>query len=402
VRRVFDQAGQVLDEAMVLRFAAPRSFTGEDVVELHLHGGSAVVAGVLTALGDQGLRPALPGEFTRRAFENGKLDLAQAEAIADLIDAETSGQRLQAMGQLAGALDARFAEWRRLLVSCLALIEAAIDFPDEELPDDLVQRARADIQALRQELADALADGRGEVVRGGFRIALVGAPNAGKSSLFNRLVGRDAAIVTSQAGTTRDIIEANLVVCGFKILLADTAGLRFTDDVVEVEGVRRAQAFAQEAELRLQVFDPGADADSQLIAVRGLMRPGDIVVVNKIDQQVGLWDAAIGPWALPGLRCIGVSCTTGRGLEQLWSLLEGEVSSRLAGREFPAATRQRHKLLLAEAQEQLRWALEQFEGPPELVGENIRLAARSLERLSGRVDPEAILEKVFSSFCIGK
>jgi tRNA modification GTPase len=216
------------------------------------------------------------------------------------------------------------------------------------------------------------------------------------------LVGRDAAIVTSQAGTTRDIIEATLVVKGFKTLLADTAGLRRTEDAVEVEGVRRAHVFAAEAELRLQVFDPLAEPAAQLAAVAGLMRPGDVVVVNKMDLLPGAVAPLVGPWCEGGLGVVGVSCSTGAGLDELWALLEGEVSSRLGGREFPAATRQRHKLLLKEAQDQLDEALEQFDGPSELVGENIRLAARALERLSGRVDPEAILAQVFSSFCIGK
>ncbi|PHY13655.1 tRNA uridine-5-carboxymethylaminomethyl(34) synthesis GTPase MnmE, partial [Caulobacter sp. B11] len=250
VLRRLRHGGADLDEALVLWFEAPASYTGEDSAEFHVHGGRAVVAAVLEALAAQGLRMAEPGEFTRRAFENGKLDLAQAEGVADLIDAETDAQRRQALGQLGGALGQRYDRWRDLLIHALAMLEAAVDFPDEELPEDVAERARPGLRALLSEIDEALADAvRGRKVREGYRIALVGAPNAGKSTLLNGLAERDAAIVTATPGTTRDIIEVPLVLGGYKVLVADTAGLRVTEDSIEAEGVRRARAWAAEADL---------------------------------------------------------------------------------------------------------------------------------------------------------
>ena len=248
LRRLKADDGALLDEALVLWFPAPASFTGEDSAELHLHGGRASVEAVTAALAGHGLRLAEPGEFTRRAFQNGKLDLTQAEAIADLVDAETDGQRRQALGQLEGGLSARYADWRTRLIQALARLEAAVDFPDEDLPDALSAEVGRRVAELADELEAALLDdGRGERVREGFRVALVGAPNAGKSSLLNRLAGREAAIVTDVAGTTRDVIEVPAVIEGFKVLFADTAGLRDSTDPIEAEGVRRARAWAAAA-----------------------------------------------------------------------------------------------------------------------------------------------------------
>ncbi|HQR91337.1 MAG TPA: tRNA uridine-5-carboxymethylaminomethyl(34) synthesis GTPase MnmE, partial [Caulobacter sp.] len=248
--------GVALDEALVLFFQGPGSYTGEDAAEFHVHGGRAVVEALLDALAALGLRLAEPGEFTRRAFENGKLDLAQAEGVADLIDAETEGQRKQALGQIGGALSQRYDRWRDLLVHALAMLEAAVDFPDEDLPEEVAARARPGLETLAAEIDAALSDvSRGRRIRDGYRIALVGAPNAGKSTVLNGLAERDAAIVTEIAGTTRDIIEVPLVLGGYRVLLADTAGLRETTDVVEAEGVRRARAWAHDADLRIWVVD---------------------------------------------------------------------------------------------------------------------------------------------------
>ena len=240
--RRLKRAEEILDEALVLWMPGPGSFTGEDSAELHLHGGRASVEAVSDALAAFGLRLAEPGEFARRAFQNGKLDLTQAEAIADLVDAETASQRRQALGQLSGELSARYAEWRQRLIAALARLEAAVDFPDEDLPEALEAEIGPRIRALADDLEAALADdSRGERVREGFRIALVGAPNAGKSSLLNRLAGREAAIVTDRPGTTRDVIEVPAVIEGFKVLYGDMAGIRETDDDIEQEGVRRAR-----------------------------------------------------------------------------------------------------------------------------------------------------------------
>ncbi len=274
LRRLRDHGGEVLDDALVIWTPGPGSYTGEDAAELHLHGGMAVVDAVSGALLAAGARLAEPGEFTRRAFENGKLDLAQAEAVADLVEAETEGQKRQALAQLEGALGRRYEAWREGLLEALANLEAAIDFPDEELPANVAARARPPLETLEAELAQALegAD-RGERVREGYRIAIVGAPNAGKSSLLNRLIEREAAIVTATPGTTRDVIEAPLAIGGFKVLLADTAGLRETGDEIEGEGIRRAKDWANGAALRLWVVDRSADQGLPPVAL--VCRPVD-------------------------------------------------------------------------------------------------------------------------------
>ena len=291
-----------LDRALVLWFPGPDSYTGEDCAELHLHGGSAVVDAVSDALIAAGLRLAEPGEFTRRAFEHGKLDLAQAEAVADLVDAETEGQRRQALAQLDGALTQRHEAWRAAIVEALAQLEAGVDFPDEELPEDLAARARPILEGLADELETALAEaGRGERVREGYRIAILGAPNAGKSSLLNRLAGRDAAIVTAIPGATRDVIELPLVIAGYKVLVADTAGLRDTTEEVEAEGVRRARAWAESADLRLWVVD-GAASDGAWRLAADLVRSGDIALINKADLPQGADSPAALAYATRGRR----------------------------------------------------------------------------------------------------
>lgn len=392
-----------LDEALVLWFESPSSYTGEDAAEFHVHGGRAVVAAVLEALAAQGLRMAEPGEFTRRAFENGKLDLAQAEGVADLIDAETDAQRRQALGQLGGALGQRYDRWRDLLIHALAMLEAAVDFPDEELPEDVAERARPGLRALLSEIDEALADAvRGRKVREGYRIALVGAPNAGKSTLLNGLAERDAAIVTATPGTTRDIIEVPLVLGGYKVLVADTAGLRVTEDSIEAEGVRRARAWAAEADLRLWVFDAASFHVKQDWA-EDLATPQDWVVINKIDlvdaERLSELQAVLGEG---GRRVITLAARKPGGVASLLAALNEHVIDSLSGAEFPAATRIRHAERLTEARGLIERALSDAGLEVELAAEDVRLAARALGRITGRVDPEDVLEKVFSSFCIGK
>lgn len=383
LRRLRDADGTEIDQALVLWFPGPASFTGEDCAELHLHGGLAVVEAATAALLAAGLRLAEPGEFTRRAFQNGKLDLAQAEAVADLIDSETASQRDQALRQLQGALSRRYETWRDKLIHVLAMLEAAVDFPDEELPEDLGARARPGVQSLLSELDAALADGRrGERIRDGFRIALTGEPNAGKSSLFNALVGRDAAIVTPIAGTTRDVIEASLVLGGRKVLIADTAGLRDTDDIIEAEGVARARRWAEGADLALLLVPavqpaPESIGDAWLIRTKG--------------------DLANDPAA--------VSVTSGQGMDALRTRLTDAVVAATSGSDFPAATQERHRARLMAARLRLKSALSRLDGPdpaPELASEDVRLAIRALEAVTGRVDVESVLDVIFSSFCIGK
>ena len=378
LRRLRDPAGNEIDQALVLWFQGPASFTGEDCAELHLHGGLAVVEAATVALLAAGLRLAEPGEFTRRAFQNGKLDLAQAEAVADLIEAETLAQRDQALKQLEGALSRRYEGWRDQLIHVVAMLEAAVDFPDEELPEDVADRARPGVDALIADLDAALADGkRGERVRDGFRIALTGEPNAGKSSLFNALVGRDAAIVTPIAGTTRDVIEASLVLGGRKVLIADTAGLRETDDVIEAEGVARARKWAEGADLIL-LLSP----TSETMPVAG----NAWVVRTKADLHP---------------ESGAVSATTGEGLDALEARLTEAVVAATSGSDFPAATQARHRGRLIEARGHLDRGRQNLEAP-ELASEDVRLAIRSLEAVTGRVDVEAVLDVIFSSFCIGK
>jgi tRNA modification GTPase len=395
--------GVALDDALVLWFQGPASYTGEDAAEFHVHGGRAVVEALLEALAAQGLRLAEPGEFTRRSFENGKLDLTQAEGVADLIDAETEAQRRQALGQLGGALSQRYDAWRGLLVQALAMLEAAVDFPDEELPEDVAARARPGLEALEAEIGAALADAsRGRRVRDGFRIALVGAPNAGKSTLLNALAERDAAIVTATPGTTRDIIEVPLTLGGYKTLLADTAGLRKTEDTIEAEGVRRARAWAAGADLRLWVIDAAmfhVKQDEELAVVQ----PGDWAVINKIDLVDSFrLDELREILSAKGLTVVELAARKPGGAEQARAALMTHVVEALSGAEFPAATRIRHAESLTEARTYLQRALSDVGLEVELAAEDVRLAARSLSRITGRIDPEDVLDRVFSSFCIGK
>jgi len=389
LRALKSAEGVLIDEALVLWMPAPGSYTGEDSAEFHVHGGPAVVAALVEALADLGLRLAEPGEFTRRAFERGKLDLAQAEGVADLVDAETEGQRRQALAQLGGRLSAVQARWRDGLIRASAMLEAAVDFPDEELPADVATRARPILEVLADELEAAAADvARGELVREGFRIALLGAPNAGKSTLLNALARREAAIVSATPGTTRDIIEVPMVLGGYKIIVADTAGLRKTEDEIEAEGVRRAEAWAEGAGLRVWLVDGYGEPDPEVPAV---LQRGDIVLLTKRDLGEGLA-------GLPGEPFTAKSPNDVAWLER--SLTETVVEA-LGGAEFPAATRLRHRELLTEAATRLRHALAE-DNALELAAEDVRLAARALDRITGRIDPNEVLGRIFSTFCIGK
>ena len=400
VRKLRDIAGRVLDEALVLWMPGPASYTGEDSAELHLHGGPAVVAGVLEALAGLGLRLAEPGEFTRRAFENGRLDLAQAEGVADLIEAETEAQRRQALDQLDGALGRAREAWRSDLVEALALFEAAVDFPDEDLPEDVAARARPAIERLLTALKSALEGvERAERVRDGYAIALIGAPNAGKSTLLNALSRREAAIVTATPGTTRDVIEVTLQLAGYKVILADTAGLRDTLDEVEAEGVRRARRRAEAADLRLWVVD-GAGVEAS--PAPDALRPGDLCLVAKADLPVG--DAAaraLAEAAALGLEPHRLSAHRAEDIAALEAVLSQHVIAALGSAEPPSATRLRHAALLAEAVQRLESGLA-LSAEPELAAEDVRLAARALDRITGKIGPEDVLDRIFSTFCIGK
>jgi tRNA modification GTPase len=397
LRRLWDPLdGSLLDEGLILWFPEPASFTGETMAELQLHGGRAVVAGVLAALGRwPGLRPAEPGEFTRRAVVNGKLDLTAAEGLADLVAADTAMQRRQALRQLDGALGQLYRGWADRLTGVLAESEAVIDFPDEDLPGDLEQNRNESIAALLREMESHLSDARrGERLREGIEIAVIGPPNAGKSSLLNRLVQREAAIVTPIAGTTRDVIEVQLDLGGYPVLLADTAGLREAADLVESEGIRRALARAGSADLRIALFDATTwpALDPMTLA---LVDDDTLPVLNKVDRQPLPADARIG-----GRAALPLSLATGEGFARLLTQLTELVGERYAPGEAPFLTRARHRTALEECRAALRRAVE---APlPELVAEDLRLAVRALGRITGAVDLEDILDRIFAEFCIGK
>ena len=377
--------GEVLDEALVLLFAAGASFTGEASAELQLHGSTAVVARVLQALAAiDGLRMAEAGEFTRRALENGRLDLTQVEGLADLIDAETEAQRKQALRVLSGALGRRVEAWRLDLVRAAALIEATIDFADEDVPVDVSPEVRALIDGLLAQLRGELDGARAaERIRDGFEVAIVGAPNAGKSTLLNALAGREAAITSEVAGTTRDVIEVRMDISGLSVTLLDTAGLRCSVDVVERIGVERALERARQADLR--IFLQADPAEVLML----LPEVDDLVVLGKADVRDG--------------AALAVSGKTGAGID--W--LIAEIATRLSGRAASAGLliRERQRIAMQVAVSGLESALQhmaQAQALPELVAADLRASTRALEAMVGRIDVENLLDEIFSSFCIGK
>ena len=371
--------GEVLDEALVLRFPAGASFTGEEVVELQVHGSLAVIRAVSAALVAVGLRPAEAGEFTRRALENGRLDLARVEGLADLVEAETEAQRRQALRVFSGAIGARAEGWRAKLIRAAALIEATIDFADEDVPVDVTPEVIDLIETLQSELRAEIAGSVvAERVRDGFEVAIVGAPNAGKSTLLNALAGRDAAITSEIAGTTRDVIEVRMDLGGLAVTLLDTAGLRETEDRVEAIGVARALQRAERADLRVFLL---AAPDEALMMTP---LPGDVVVLGKGD-----------------LRGEGVSGLTGLGVDDLVARVRAELEARAAG--AGVMTRARHRYAMERAVEALDLARDRVKlVGAELVAEDLRRAGRALDVLVGRVDVEDLLDEIFSSFCIGK
>ena len=387
--------GEPIDDALALWFPAPKSETGEDVVELQVHGGRAVIAGVLDALASlPGFRPAEPGEFTKRALLNGKVDLTAAEGLLDLVDAETAAQRRQALRQMEGGLAVLYEDWRGRLIRALAHLEADIDFADEDLPRDLAVEAIGGLRKLAAEIRAHLSDRRrGEVLREGLSVAILGAPNVGKSSLMNALTRRETAIVSSIAGTTRDVVEARIDLGGYPILLADTAGLREAvddSDPIEREGIRRALARAENADLRLLVFVAGCAPDAAIAELAGR---DSILVANKADL--------LSPAAKPEpSNVMLVSATTGQGLDALRARLLAEAEARMGTGDTPAITRARHRSALSECVASLERA--EKAQSAELVAEDVRLAVRALGRITGRVEVDDLLDVIFREFCIGK
>jgi tRNA modification GTPase len=397
-----EKAGEPIDDALVLWFPAPKSETGEDTVEFHLHGGRAVVAALVRALGAmEGLRPAEPGEFTRRSFANGKLDLTGVEGLADLIGAETEAQRRLAFRQLRGMLGEQAESWRTRLIAALALVEAVIDFPDEgDVPYDLVAPARDIARELFGEIGALLDDRhRGERLRDGPVVAIAGPVNVGKSSIINRLSGRSAAIVSPYAGTTRDVIEVHLDLGGYPVTVLDTAGLRDSADPVEQEGVRRARERAGEADLVLWVVDAAAPEPAATPTDIGAGSPETWVVFNKCD--IAQHDCGKVAESC-GHNWLELSAKTGQGFHKLLKLLEEFLATNFSTDHSVLITRARHRHLLESCRRSLGRALAEPEGREDIIAEEIRLAARDLGRLTGRVDVEDVLDVIFRDFCIGK
>lgn len=389
-----DDAARVpIDDALVLYFQAPASFTGEDVVELHVHGGPAIIAALAKALSALGLRLAEAGEFTRRAFDHNKLDLVEIEGLADLIAAETEAQRRQALRQAEGALSDLYETWRKALMAALAQLEAAIDFPDEDLPEGLIERVTIAMQTCCSEISAHLADNhRGEMLRDGLSVAILGSPNVGKSSLLNRLAGREAAIVSARAGTTRDVIEVKLDLHGYPVLIADTAGMRESSDEIEQEGVRRALQRAQHADLKLIVFDGSVWPDfDPMVAAK--IDANTIAIVNKAECLKEHKTTLAGRDLLP------VSAKTGDGVESLIEALTEKATSFLNPGAQPALTRLRHRAALERCRDALKRG---YNARVELKAEDLRLAVQALGRITGRVDVEDVLDLIFREFCIGK
>lgn len=391
-----DQQGDPIDEGLVVYLPCPHSYTGEDMLEISVHGGRAVVDHLLDSLlANKTVRLAEPGEFTRRAFEAGRLDLTRAEAVADIVAAESRTQKNQALRQLDGALANVYEVWRSELLRALALVEVSIDFPDEDdAPGETIAPLKEILERLIKELAEALSDNQtGERIREGFHVVIVGPPNAGKSSILNRLSKREAAIVSDRPGTTRDIVEVRLSLAGVTVRLSDTAGLRDSEDVVEVEGVRRAISVANNADVRIHVVD----GINQKLPTQEV-RAKDIVVINKIDL-----DPSQNVAGLPE-RTVSVSAKTGAGFDELEDRLRNIMSERVNEIESPLITRYRHRAVLTEGLASLKEALatmQQEEGS-EITGEALRRAERSLRKLVGAVSVEDVLGAVFSQFCIGK
>ncbi|WP_324752880.1 tRNA uridine-5-carboxymethylaminomethyl(34) synthesis GTPase MnmE [Roseovarius sp. Pro17] len=383
VRSLRDASGEALDQALVLTFAGGASFTGEASVEFHVHGSIAVINAVLNALADHGLRLAEPGEFTRRALENGCLDVAQIEGLADLIDAETEAQRKQALRVLSGDLGTRADVWRRDLIRAAALMEATIDFADEDVPIDVSPEVNLLVTGVIADLEREIAGTRvAERIRAGFEVAIVGAPNVGKSTLLNALAGRDAAITSDIAGTTRDVIEVRMDLEGLPVTFLDTAGLRETEDRIEALGVDLARKRAGAADLRVFLLEPGVETPFPA-------KPGDIMLTAKGDMQVGVYP--------------GISGRSGLGLDNLISGISLVLADRVTGAGI--ATRARHREAMVRGRTSLDAAvqlLREGEDTVDLAAEELRSAVRALDSLVGRVDIESILDEIFASFCLGK
>ena len=375
-----------IDHALCVYFKAPKSFTGEDVVEIHCHGSLAVIRELLGALSSfPDLRPAERGEFTRRAFLNGKMDMLEVEGLADLIDAETSAQKSQALRQMQGEMSGFYERLRSAIISTLAHMEAYIDFPDEEIPESVLSGMDDEVRGVQQIIKETLGQhAKGERIREGINIVILGAPNAGKSSLLNCLAGREAAIVSHHAGTTRDLIEVHMDIAGFPVILVDTAGLRDSDNDIEVEGIKRAKARAENADIKLVLFDGTAEPDAESLA---LVDANTITIATKCDL------IPLTTHHLP------LSTKTGQGLDELINLLETRIREQFSG-EGAVITRERHRHELIQSEQHLQ----RFFGVKELElkCEELRIAAGCIAKITGKIAVDDVLDVVFREFCIGK
>jgi len=382
---------EILDKGLAIYFQAPNSFTGEDIVEYHIHGGHAVIQGFLNALSSmEEHRMAEPGEFTKRAFINNKMDLTEAEAIADLVDAETEAQRVQALEQLGGGLSRLYNGWADILKKSLAYQEAEIEFPDDDMPEQLSEHLIPDVEKLIKEIEEHLDDKRrGERLRNGILIAILGAPNAGKSTLLNALAKREAAIVSDEAGTTRDIIEVHMNLGGFPVILADTAGLRVAENKIEAEGIRRAENLSHEADIKLALFDSTSkEKDTE---TQKLVDAKTVVIFTKVDKSIGVEAHK---------DAFKISAETGEGIDNLLEHLTQKISQTFGKKSGVSLTRERHRFALAETVEHLKRSL--TASMPELAAEDLRMAMRSLGTITGSVHVEDLLDRIFKDFCIGK
>lgn len=378
-----------LDDALVLYFMAPNSFTGEDTVEFHLHGSIAVVKGVISALGEMRyLRPALPGEFSKKAFLNGKIDLTKADALVNLINAETDIQKEVALRQLSGQLENLYESWRGKIISILSKLEALIDFPEDDLPQDIIKNVMSDILTIADSIAKHLKTSvYGEVVVRGVKIGIIGAPNVGKSSLLNFLAKKEMAIVSNIAGTTRDVIEVKVDFDGMPAIFYDTAGIRDTEDVIELEGVKRAKKVSEGSDINIYVFDVTNPESYKIMSGRD--DPNTIMVENKID---------LGSCSLD--KSIQISIETGEGLSRLLAILKELISELYTPSHDPVITSERYKIHLTKCLDFLHRFSSDYN--LEIATEYIRLAAIELGSITGKIEVEEVLDEIFSSFCIGK
>ncbi len=386
-----------LDQSLVLYFKAPHSFTGEDIVEFQTHGSKAVIASVMNCLSQiEGFRMAEPGEYSKRAFYNGKMDLTEAEGLADLIDSETSEQQKYAMRQMEGGLKNLYESWRAELVKMLAHLEAFIDFPDEEIPASVIDNMQNTVFKLEKEIKSHLnGDSIGERLREGFRVAIVGAPNAGKSSLLNAIVKRNAVIVSDIAGTTRDAIDVHLDLNGYPVMFTDTAGLRETEEEIEKKGIDIAYGKIHDADLVICLYDASVDTVHVFDKIKDSLKNKALFVANKCDKLTSEQCSE-----LEKSGCLVISAKQKQGVDKLLQAISKNIQERFTSNSNLLITRSRYREALQDVLENLQNF--GFNKEIELTAEDIRLAARALGKITGRIEVDEILDKIFGDFCIGK